>query len=325
MKNPFRKIEVLDAEKLIDMAFSLASERAKRVRFWRGEGEMWRRKEMERINTVCNAVAKALSRILNSYPSLRDVPEVYSDLLEIYTSKERLKKYLSLVSWTRRKILEFRRTYAKRVKQAKTAGEARNLRREFYGRVCSLMKRIGKKSPLGKETAKELKSLPDFKQVFTVVLAGLPNVGKSSLLWRLTGSKPEIKNYPFTTKGIMLGYLEEGGKEVQIADTPGLLDRAGERRNRMEKKAIIALEKLANAVIFVFDVSGGMAIDEQENLLTEVKRLISKPLIVVGNKIDAASEEIASYVREKYSPLFTSCKTGEGIEALKKKILELAG
>ena len=69
---------------------------------------------------------------------------------------------------------------------------------------------------------------------FTVVIAGFPNVGKSTVLRRLTGAKPKVAEYPFTTKGIQIGYLETKWNKIQVIDTPGLLDRPIDQMNNIE-------------------------------------------------------------------------------------------
>ena len=61
--------------------------------------------------------------------------------------------------------------------------------------------------------------------------------------------------YPFTTKGIDVGIHEAGHRRYQVIDTPGLLDREIEDRNRIEMQAVTALKHLANAMLFILDPS----------------------------------------------------------------------
>lgn len=321
MKNPFKFLQYEDCEKIIEEAFRSASEKAAKT-FIKGKRvELAKERERVRITTVGNMISKKLFSIVKSYPDLKSLPEIYKELLRIYLSEKELANILSSISWTARKIAELKKISLKKLKHVKSSYEARSIRKEFYGRVASLLKKISKDV---KKLAilQELKKLPDFEETFTISLAGLPNVGKSSLLWRLTGSKPKIRNYPFTTQGLMLGYIEEKGKRIQIIDTPGLLDRPLEKRNKIEKKAIAALKTLADLVIFIFDVSGSAPIKEQENLFSEIKKFFAKDkgMIVIANKIDIANEKILEDVK-KYNPILISCKTGEGVEKLKREIL----
>ncbi len=322
MKNLLKNIFIEDDEEIINLAFRTASEKARKT-FVKGKRyELARERERVRIQVVGDKVSARLVKIVRSFPNLDELPEPYSSLLEIYIKKERLKKILASLMWASRKISDLKKLYLKKLKGVNKSYEARNIRKEFYGRVASILKKVGRDLRKLKEL-EELKKLPDFKDVPTVVLCGLPNVGKSSLLWRLTGSKPEIKPYPFTTKGLMIGYMKvDEIREVQVIDTPGLLDRPIERRNKIEKKAIVAIEKLGNLAIFIFDVSGVTPVKEQENLFKEIRRLFKgKKVLVVANKIDVADEEVERYVSEKYSPIKISCAKNDGIEKVKRAII----
>ena len=111
-----------------------------------------------------------------------------------------------------------------------------------------------------------------------VVIAGYPNVGKSSILKCLSSAKPKIAQYPFTTKEIIIGHLNkrEGyiNKTYQIIDTPGLFDRPLDERNLIEKQAIAALNHLADIILFVFDPSEtcGYSLHDQKELLSQIKK-----------------------------------------------------
>lgn len=320
MRNPFKSIVLYDPENVIEQAFRKASEKAEKLKIFGKRLEIAKEKEKVRIETVGNSVSKTLINMVKSFPDLKGIPEVYLELLRIYVNENELKNYLSKLTWASKKISELKKIYLRKLKGVNTSKEARNIRKEFYGRVSSIIKKL-RKGYLRIPDLRDLRKLPDFQEDKTVILAGLPNVGKSSLLWRLTGSKPEIKNYPFTTKGLMMGYIEERGKRIQIIDTPGLLDRPLEKRNKIEKKAVVVLEKLADLVVYVFDASGALSLEEQENLLKEIKKSFDKKIIIAVNKIDVANERILKYLKEKYNPFLISCETCEGIENLKRDIV----
>jgi len=130
----------------------------------------------------------------------------------------------------------------------------------------------------------------------TIVIAGYPNVGKSSLLARLSKARPEIAPYPFTTKSANIGHFQwpEAGpahrqKRYQAVDTPGLLEKPAAKRNYIEQQAVLALKYLADAVVFVLDPSEACGYDlpTQEKLLAHVRQEFpTAPLMVVENKAD---------------------------------------
>ena len=91
----------------------------------------------------------------------------------------------------------------------------------------------------------------------TLVLVGAPNVGKSTLVRALSTGEPEVGNYAFTTRGVSLGHVYDGGALAgQVMDTPGLLDRDAAARNAMEDLTMATMDHLPSAVVFVCDLSG---------------------------------------------------------------------
>jgi len=121
------------------------------------------------------------------------------------------------------------------------------------------------------------------------VVAGYPNVGKSSFVRAASTGRPKVADYPFTTKGVSLGHFDRGIHRYQILDTPGLLDRPMDQRNKMERQAIAALAHLANGVLFLLDPSEtcGYPLEDQRRLLEEVRTLFpGVPLVVAATKSD---------------------------------------
>jgi nucleolar GTP-binding protein len=165
-----------------------------------------------------------------------------------------------------------------------------------------------------------MREFPEIHDIPTIVIAGYPNVGKSSLLRCLSSAKPKIAQYPFTTKEIHLGHIEKTEKYItkrfQIIDTPGLFDRPLSKRNVIEKQAMAALTHLAGLIIFILDTSEtcGYSLEEQTHLLTQIKNMFSGlPTIIVENKADIKKTDSSN--------LKISCETGEGINILIRKIL----
>src|SRR5205807_6161025 len=164
------------------------------------------------------------------------------------------------------------------------------LRKQAYGRLSSLVEQVGPDLEALTEARRALRRLPEIDPALrTVVVAGYPNVGKSSLVRSVSSGRPKIAEYPFTTKRVSVGHFDRGVERFQILDTPGLLDRPMAKRNAMERQAISALAHLANGVLFVLDPTEtcGYTVDDQRRLLEEIRALLPKvPFVVVANKAD---------------------------------------
>jgi nucleolar GTP-binding protein len=261
-------------------------------------------------------IIDSLHRYVHEFPSIDQLPLFYQEFLQIHIDIDLLKKSLGAVNWAEsvcKKIL---------VGQMKTLKKSKNVdflmlkQKEIYGRISSVLYQIGENLEVLKKTQIIIKELPQIQNIPTIVLAGYPNVGKSSLLRCLSRATPEIAQYPFTTKEIHVGHMEKKEKfdikRFQILDTPGLLDRPTEKRNEIERIAIAALTHLADVIIFIMDPSEtcGYSIKEQENLLQYIKKIFTDvDLIIVGCKADIKQSE------KPY--LSISCKNGAGIKNLK--------
>lgn len=309
----------------IDFAFKRANKRAGVLRSKLKGKKMNRiRKsktiELDKIATVKQALINQIDNILNSYPQTAHMDLFYLELVKATLDYYMLKKSLGALNWAKKQISTLFMRYNEKIKKNRQLETINKHRNEFYGRTVSVIKQIKKNLEYLERARKIMREYPAIKTgVPTIVIAGYPNVGKSTLLKALTGAKPEIASYPFTTKKIMLGYIEE---KIQFIDTPGLLDRPVEKRNRIEQQAILALKYLAQKIIFMLDPSEtcGYNIKDQIQLMNELKKTLSIPTIVVLNKTDLASKEQMEKVSDiKAIPI--SAEKKQGIDELKKAIL----
>ena len=155
-----------------------------------------------------------------------------------------------------------------------------------------------------------------------VVLAGAPNVGKSSLLNRLAGEELAIvTEIPGTTRDTIRQAIDLGGVPAYIIDTAGLRDSADPVERIGVERAWKAIEA-ADAVLLVEDASGGAgeAVGGIEQRLPA-----GVPRIRVMNKIDLIGEAASIERRDVETVVRVSAKTGEGTEALKQALLAAAG
>ncbi len=210
----------------------------------------------------------------------------------------------------------------KKIKTVKSPEEAGKVRRHVFGRIASIMNQIDDKLTFLEETRLRIKEIPSVKEMFTVVVAGYPNVGKSTFVRNISSAEPKVDVYPFTTKEIHVGHTYlEGKGSIQIIDTPGILDRPISKRNKIEKQAILALKHLANSIIFLLDPSEtcGYSLKNQLHLFHEIKKLFKEvPLVPVLNKIDLSERsKVERLVKELDALTTISVQRKRAIETFK--------
>jgi tRNA modification GTPase len=162
-----------------------------------------------------------------------------------------------------------------------------------------------------------------YREGLKTVIAGRPNVGKSSLLNRLLGEERAIVTpIPGTTRDFIEEAIHIEGLPVRLTDTAGIRDA----ENMIEQKGVERVwEKLsgADAVIFLLDGSEELS-GEDRDLLESVEK---KKCIVAINKSDLPqrlTEADVAKTMPGVSPIRISAKYGDGLSLLKEKILALA-
>ncbi|MEM5804841.1 MAG: GTPase [Candidatus Aenigmatarchaeota archaeon] len=325
MENPFRRVKALETDEMIGNAFRSAAKGAEEAELEGDVVERARQKESLRIKIAGNYIYDKLKESSRSFPDFNKLPEAYKQLAKTLTTEEKFRKALASQIWAANMIRNLQMSYYGKMKKAKHTQDCREVRRQFYGRVSSLLRKIRPEMKLLKEIAPELGKMPSLQEMPTIAIAGLPNVGKSSLLASLSGSRPEIQPYPFTTKNLMLGYIDFGHKRLQLIDTPGLLDRPMAKRSKIEKQALVALQHIVDVVIYVFDMSEtcGYTVEQQLRMYGEIKSSFNKAVIPVANKSDIVGRKETKELGLEERVIDVSCETGEGIEELKKFIKEM--
>jgi len=170
----------------------------------------------------------------------------------------------------------------------------------------------------------ELKLLAD------VGIIGFPNVGKSSIISRITNSRPKIADYPFTTLIPNLGVVKYEDKQFIIADIPGLIENShtgqglGHQFLRHVERSAILLHVLDVSDFYDRNVVEDFKIINQELALYNPD-ILKKEQIIVFNKIDIVENpdklEKLRKKFKKYQIVSISAVTGEGIETLLNLII----
>ncbi len=311
-----RKIPtILRPDELLDKAFRKAS----KVNL-RGTNHLdtVKKTSLGKISTAGDILNSTLMKYVRAFPNLDRREEFYSELVDVLVGIDPLKKSLGAVGWCARRCNDLQRDYLRRIRGSKDPVFIDHLRKEYYGRVSSIVNQIGSDLDFITESRQKLRKLPDIDpNIPTVVIAGFPNVGKSQLIVMLSNARPAIASYPFTTKGVGVGHFQHHWRTYQVVDTPGLLDRPLEERNAIERQAILALKYLADLIIFMLDPTetSGYMMDQQLQLLASVTESFPEiPLIEVENKADIS---VTDSERIKISAL-----DGTGVEKLRAAVIE---
>ena len=186
--------------------------------------------------------------------------------------------------------------------------------------------------------AKELTVELELKLIADVGLIGFPNVGKSTLLSRISNAKPKVANYHFTTLQPMLGVVDVPGTGGFVcADIPGLIEGASEGIGLGHQ----FLRHVERTKVFVHVVDA--ASTEGRDPLNDInvinseleeysKELLERPQIIVANKIDVFSgneeDTVVSLLKEEFEPkgipvMAVSAVSGKGIKELLYKICDV--
>ncbi len=320
--DPLNLKHLENPDKLLDTAFSRARKKAslypkQKTPFYTLKG-----KELVRITVFADYLEKRLFDVVKDFPSIDNLSLFYKELMVCVIDVDEMKKNLSSISSVARLIKRLRYSYAQRM-AALRFDEKRKVKiifKEFSGRVSSLLKGLTKKIDFYNDSIRALKEMPAIdtgKESF--ILAGYPNVGKSTLLKKVTGSKVKTAAYPFTTKELNVGKILKKHIEVQIIDTPGLLDRSLFKRNKVELKAITALQHLKGVVFFIVDPTNDL--ENQKTLFEELTQVFSTKIVVVINKTDIATEEQVKEAKKQFKGI-KKILEGNGKNNLKEFILK---
>lgn len=178
-----------------------------------------------------------------------------------------------------------------------------------------------------KQVILELKTIAD------VGLVGFPNVGKSTILSKITRARPKIANYHFTTLSPNLGVCDYYDNQFVVADIPGLIEGASEGAG-LGIEFLKHIER-TRMLVHVVDISGVEGRDAYEDYLkinAELKsyspKLAKLKQIVVANKLDVygAEEKLKEFKKQigrKHKVVCVSAVTGDGLEDLKKVVWDM--
>ncbi len=318
-------------DEVLDKGFRRAKKAAAKVRTSKiHRQKKSKRIEEARVQTACQVIRETFEDILEKTPHIEELSMFYQDYIDVAVGVDDLKKSLGALNWANGVLEKLQNQYTHRIRRSPPENSAQ-IRREAFGRIASVVNRISEELDFLNFARQKLRNIPTVDdEATTTVIAGFPNVGKSTLLRQITNAEPEVADYPFTTKGIQIGHFELRWQKYQIIDTPGLLDRPVQDMNPIELNAMVALEHLADLILFIFDPSqtSGFPVENQVNLYWEIKQIFrNTPILPLLNKMDLVEdEENVKYIQEHtYTEdelLMVAASEGTGISLIVEKLQE---
>ncbi|CAN0900427.1 GTP-binding protein 4 [Linum grandiflorum] len=326
-----------------------AVRKAKRVQPTKGIANIAKRERnrgAKRLDALMKELAAPLKAYIENFPKRKYLHPYERSLVELTLGDGVYEEVLRNVNALKKKVVVVGKEHASLCAQTQTKREAEERLKEGLEKIEDVFTSDGKAVDDLMNIAKTLRAMPVVDlETPTLCLVGAPNVGKSSLVRTLSTGKPEICNYPFTTRGILMGHIALNFQHFQVTDTPGLLKRSDDDRNNLEKLTLAVLSHLPTAVLYVHDLTGecGISPSNQFVIYKEIKErfrdhlwldVVSKcdllqgsPVLYITDDVDdgvATDPEMESYrKRGPAGAIHVSVKTEEGLNELKVRVHDL--
>jgi GTP-binding protein len=170
----------------------------------------------------------------------------------------------------------------------------------------------------------------ELKLITDICIVGPPNSGKSTLLSAISRAKPEIADYPFTTRQPVLGVISDGRRDFVVAEIPGLVE--GSHLGKGLGNEFLRHAERTKLLIYLLDGSSPTILKDLSILDKEIalyKGLSHKPKIVAVNKVDLAEVQARlPEVKKSFSKLevpvfYISAVNGQAVLELTRKAREM--
>lgn len=334
MKNPFNNFyHVPNSQELLDIAFKRGMKSSAQVSQNAPILIKAKKKESKRIKVAVEVLIKKIFKIIESVPIIDELPDFYKELASILVDVDKLRLTLGKLNGILPILRKVQGEIIRQLKRIEIPKDGDRLRRAAFGRISSIINKQNRNLEYLNTIRGSLQQIPSIDYTMPcVVIAGYPNVGKSSIVKNIsTNKRIEIREYPFTTKQLKMGHLDIEKRfekiKIQCLDTPGILDRPMSKRNKIELQAVLALRLISDLILFIFDPTPacGYDIKSQIELFNEIKDNFSKDgeveILIVFNKMDLAKDSEIVYLRDSLNLqdkefYLTNALSGENLDKL---------
>ena len=216
------------------------------------------------------------------------------------------------------------RTHGQKVMVAK--GGRGGLGNARFATAANQAPEIASKGALGEERLIVL----EVKLITDICVVGHPNSGKSTLLAKISGAKPEIADYPFTTRRPILGVIPDTRRDFIVAEIPGLVK--GAHLGKGLGNEFLRHGERTRLLIYLLDGSSSTVVNDLSTLDEEIhlyKDLSYKPKIMAVNKIDLPEVQARlpamkrSFAKLRVPVFYISAASGQAVLELMRKAMEM--
>ncbi|HME55437.1 MAG TPA: GTPase [Candidatus Lokiarchaeia archaeon] len=329
-QDPFKEFKhVPPIDEILETAWGKANKRAGGLSDKKDALHKAKKREILRIEVAYDQVCETLLGIVKSVPDLSTLPQFYFELAQLLVDNDMLKQKLGRISGVVKVLEKLKHQHIRAIPPLDREFDIKEKRKQAFGRMKSIVDKLASDFDYLRTARTKLKSLPVFDQTIpAIVIAGYPNVGKSSCVNDICGSDFKVAPYPFTTKEVIIGYYKYGHERIQFIDTPGVLDRPMSQRNNIELQAITAVKYVANIIVFMIDATmmSGYQVSDQLELLSEIQMtfpaidriiLIAKRDLLTDDEVMSLTDQVQALGEETILPY--SVMTSEN----KEKLLEI--
>ncbi|KAF3445324.1 hypothetical protein FNV43_RR10500 [Rhamnella rubrinervis] len=253
-----------------------------------------RNRGARQLDALMKELAVPLRTYLEEFPRKKYLHPYERSLIELTLGDGNYEEVLGRVNALRKKVVSVGKEQASLCSKSSSKREAEERLSEGMKKVEEIFYHEGKAVDDLLHIAQTLRAMPEVNlETSTLCLVGAPNVGKSSLVSELSTGKPEICNYPFTTRGILMGHLVSSYQHFQVTDTPGLLKRYDEDRNNLEKLTLAGRKGFVELIL-----------DWDSILLLKLKLALINDLIQAIHVHEPTLEWNCDTIHWKHSILF---------------------
>ena len=233
-----------------------------------------------------------LKMILDRTPEIEELPEFYQDYIDITVGVDDFKQALGALNWAYGIITQLEKEYGAKIRKS-SSERATGLRKQAYGRISSVVHKIEKDLDFLDFAKQSLRNMPtvDFDAI-SIVIAGFPNVGKSSLMNVLVGEERAIvTDIAGTTRDSIATLYNKFGHEFMLVDTAGMRKKTKVHEDLEFYSVMRSIRAIEHSDVCILMIDAQTGIESQDMAIFNLIQRNRKGCVVVVNKWDTIEKD----------------------------------